>query len=89
MIPAQRESLRHCLLEVAETNGSRFGLTADAFAVLVARFGFRVGADRVAEELQYLADKGLVVAVEKRISPEVEAWRISADGRDFVARLHE
>jgi len=37
-------------------------------------------------ELVYLRDKGLVEAVPKLISPENPAWRISAAGRDFVAR---
>jgi len=34
-------------------------------------------------ELIYLADKGLVAALPKLISPENEAWRITAAGRIF------
>lgn len=36
-------------------------------------------------ELSYLTDKGLIVADEKRISPEVRRWRLSASGWDFLA----
>lgn len=89
MTASQRELFRHALLEVAEANGSRYGLTAEAFALLVARFGFRPGKGEAEMELGYLTDKGLLAEVPKVLSPEVVAWRITATGRDFVARLHE
>lgn len=38
-------------------------------------------------ELEYLHDKGLVETALKLISPENPAWRITAAGRDFLARL--
>jgi len=37
-------------------------------------------------ELNYLRDKGLVESVPKIISPENSSWRITAGGRDFLAR---
>jgi hypothetical protein len=37
------------------------------------------------EEIQYCADKGLAVRVEKLVSPDVIAWRITAAGRDLLA----
>lgn len=40
----------------------------------------------VAAELRYLADKGLVAPVERVISPENRAWRVTAAGRDFYAK---
>jgi DNA-binding PadR family transcriptional regulator len=43
----------------------------------------------LAGELQYLADKGLVVAVEKPVSPEMAVWRITAAGRDYLAQTIE
>jgi hypothetical protein len=87
---SQRETFRHCLLEVAEANGTRWGLGAEAFAVLVRRFGFpTVTPAETERELVYLADRGLLAEVDKAISPEIGAWRITATGRDLLARGHE
>lgn len=86
MNATERELFRVALLRVLEANGTRFGLTAEALAALVVRFGFRPATEVVAEELTYLADKGLVVPVGKLISPENSAWRIAAAGRDFLAQ---
>jgi DNA-binding PadR family transcriptional regulator len=36
-------------------------------------------------EVDYLADKGLVAAEAKVISPEVKRYRTTAAGRDFLA----
>jgi hypothetical protein len=37
-------------------------------------------------ELDYLHDKGLIAPAPKLISPENPAWRITAAGRDLVAK---
>ena len=85
MTAPSREQFRQALLEVAEANGSRYGLPTDALRLLVRRFGFSVGAREVEAELSYLSDKGLMAEVPKAISPEVPAWRITAAGRDLLA----
>ena len=36
-------------------------------------------------EMQYLADKGLITAVSKALSPDLKRWRVTAAGRDFLA----
>ena len=43
------------------------------------------GAAQLQAELLYLADKSLLTTIVKPISPENEAWRITAPGRDFLA----
>jgi hypothetical protein len=44
-----------------------------------------VTPDTVKEELQYLADKKHVEKVPAEISPEVESFRVTAAGRDWLA----
>lgn len=84
--PEQRELFRHALLTVLECDGSAvFGLGAPALAQLVKRHGFRPVVAEVETELAYLQDKELVTTITKTLSPEVKAWRITADGRDFLA----
>jgi predicted transcriptional regulator len=41
--------------------------------------------EQVRREMEYLAEKGLLASVEKEVSPENSAWRITAKGRDFLA----
>jgi hypothetical protein len=75
------------LLRVLEANPSRFGLTARALSHLIAVYGFLSpdGAD-LENEVLYLSGKGLVTDVAREISPENKAWRITASGRDYLAR---
>jgi hypothetical protein len=82
----QRELFRKALLNVLDTNASRFGLSVGGLITFLEIYGFRnaPGSD-VAAELQYLCDKGLVAPIGKQISPENVSWRITAEGRDFLA----
>ncbi|MDR3459562.1 MAG: hypothetical protein P4N60_19200 [Verrucomicrobiae bacterium] len=84
----QKESFRLALLRVLDERASeRFGLTVQAIQVFLGQFGFRASkVDEVNVELQYLADKGYVVEISKTISPENRCWRITAEGRDFIAQ---
>ena len=81
----QRELFRIALLRVLDSNNTQYGLELTALAVLVSRYGFRVKPEEVATEILYLADKQHVALVVKTISPENRAWRITADGRDYLA----
>ena len=87
MTPEQRELFRIAILRVLDANQTRFGLSAKAIATLIVEFGFQPQADAVTLELEYLADakKGLAMPVDKKVSPENQNWKISADGRDFLA----
>ena len=69
-----------------DNNASSRGLSA-ALLLQMARSEGRAALDKpeVEAELQYLADKELIAAVNKTLSPEVFVWRITAAGRDFMA----
>lgn len=83
-----RENFRTALLRVLDANNTRFGLGLKALGHLVATYGFQSpNAKDVERELQYLEDKKFVAECMKGVSPENRAWRITAEGRDFVAQL--
>ena len=82
----QRELFRTALLRILDANHTRFGLTVQALCHLMPVFGFfKSKPDEAERELEYLKDKGHVALVPKPISPENRAWRITAEGRDFLA----
>lgn len=83
----QRENFRNAILNVLDQRGSeQFGLAITAIQIFLGQFGFRASKpDDIRRELQYLADKKLAVMVGKIISPENACWRITADGRDYLA----
>ena len=86
MTTNQREQVRLSILRYCET-AENYGLSAALLLQFLRNEGFRslTGA-QIRAELQYLADKSFIMAVAKTISPENEAWRITAGGRDFVAQ---
>lgn len=87
MTPADRELFRLALLRVLDANGTRFGLGVAAIGANLRQWGFAGAAPvMVTIELQYLFDKGFVCAVDKAISPENQNWRITANGRDWLAQ---
>lgn len=86
MNAARLEQLRLSLLLALKHAGDMFvGETELHFGVSLN--GFRgLDLSDVRSELQYLADKGLIVRNERKlISPEVRQWRITATGRDYLA----
>jgi DNA-binding PadR family transcriptional regulator len=85
MTREQREQVRLSLLRICES-ADEYGLATGLLAQFVRNEGFRsVTPGEVVSELVYLADKGLVASVKKPISPENQAWRITAAGRDLLA----
>jgi len=88
MTAEQKEIFRTALLRVLDERASeKFGLSLVAVQIFLGQFGFRASKrDDVLAELQYLQDKNLVAPVGKTISPENRCWRITADGRDFLAQ---
>jgi len=87
MNAAQRELYRAALLQVLETPEAQSGFSAAVIAVHVSVFGFAgVGAAAAFTELRYLMDKGFVETPSKTISPEIQTWRITAAGRDWLAQ---
>ena len=86
MNPQQRELFRRALLEALDANGTRFGLGVSALRVHLGPFGFPGAATADIEaEITYLQDKALVTEVTKQVSPELRSWRLTAQGRDYLA----
>jgi len=79
----QRNILRVTLLLVARS--APLGLTMEFAPVALRSRAIRAESQEIQDEVSYLVDKGLLVPVPKRVSPEIKAWRITADGRDFLA----
>jgi hypothetical protein len=80
-----RELFRTALLRILDANNTQFGLGVTALGHLVGAYGFTATADEIKVEIQYLQDKQFVATQDKPISPENRRWRITAEGRDFVA----
>lgn len=87
MEASKREILRRSILTVADANLSRYGLSAVAFKLHVSSLGLLpdVSVEQIAPELDYLVEKELMTEVAKHLSPENRLWRITAQGRDFLA----
>ena len=87
----KRESFRVALLRVMEANNTIYGLGLAPLGHLAGDFGFAgVKISDLEREIVYLQDKGYAVQVAKPISPENRIWRITAEGRDYLAQLsHE
>ena len=83
--PEKRELLRIAILRVLEANTSRFGLGITALIHMLGAYGTVGAPDDVRFEVYYLHDKGFLTPVDKAISPENQCWRITAEGRDWVA----
>ena len=82
-----REQVRLSLLRHLDANNSQYGLTSRLLLQQIHSDGFRtVEPAALQNELIYLADKLLVKQIDKLLSPEVEAWRITAAGRDYFAQ---
>ncbi len=88
MNPQRRELLRLALLRVLDANSTRYGLGLEALRHLSASFGFYMPEPELVEaEMCYFEDKGFAAQIAKPISPENRAWRITANGRDYLASL--
>lgn len=81
----QRELLRNRILIQYEASGNT-GCTLPTIYTGVRLSGFRLEDEEIAEEVSYLLDKGLLTSVEKVLSPENVRYRITAAGRDYLAK---
>jgi len=84
LTPELREQVRLSLLRYA-LRRTRTGM----FRVALASEGFKLAPEVVADEISYLADKGLLKEENKLVSPENKFWRTTADGRDYLAAQGE
>lgn len=80
-----REFLRNNLLIQLNAGGPN-GVAFSTIKMGVRLASFRVSDDEIHEELAYLRDKGLAVDADKTLSPENVRTRITAEGRDYLAK---
>jgi hypothetical protein len=86
MNSTEREILRLSLLRHLDARTGYYGLQAPLLRALLRNEGLtRITLEDIHKECQYLADKHLIEATLKKVSPENTAWRITAAGRDFFA----
>jgi len=83
--PDQLQQVRIALLLQADAASER-GLTHKAYLIGVKAAGHHVTAEDITKELLYLADKGLLKGEDPLVSPEMTRIRITAQGRDFLAK---
>lgn len=79
-----REEFRERLLALLATKNV-VGMKLAALQVHLRVTGFDVEDRVVLEELDYLVGKGLAETIDKKISPENPRWKLTAEGRDYVA----
>ena len=80
-----RERFRNALLAQLD-RASAMGLAVRTLVIGARTAGFRTADDEaVRRELEYLGDKGLAKKADKTLSPENQRWRITAEGRDYLA----
>jgi len=93
MTPEQKELFRLSILRVLDANRTRFGIGIVALGHHLNIFGFNIATfkgdvqafhDAIADELQYLCDKGLAEEALKVVSKENRAWRITTDGIAYI-----
>jgi hypothetical protein len=85
---SQREQIRLSVLRYCDA-ADQFGLAAPLLLQFVRSEGHRqLNRQQLETEIGYLCDKGFLTPVPKEISPENSLWRITAAGRDFLAKLN-
>ena len=85
---SQREQIRLSVLRYCDA-ADQYGLGVNLLLQFIRSEGFRrLGRSQLESELAYLQDKRFLAVVPREISPENAAWRITAEGRDFLAKLN-
>ena len=80
-----RALLREGILIALDRLGE-FRPTLDTLHLGLRQSGHVATKEELHAEIQYLADKGFVATEEKLISPERRRYRITAHGRDYLAK---
>ena len=85
MNSVDRELLRRQIVRCcSKARGN--GVTVDILKMTCRTASGFPEQEDVRSEVEYLVGKGLVEKVDKRISPEIGAWKITSDGRDYAAQ---
>lgn len=84
MSPKTREEIR--LLILTTINAARgYAVPLEGIRMGLPPQHRRMDDDDLRAEVQYLIDKEFVALEGKLISPENREWKITAEGRDFLA----
>lgn len=83
LLPEQKEILRRNLLEQLEA-AKPMGMNAASLAYGAKLGGFKLSAEEIAAELDYLESKGLVKMGSAALSAGVKLYKITAAGTDFL-----
>lgn len=82
-----RALLRNGIL-AALARAGRAGMSVRNLNEWAALFGHRWAKENdIADALQYLCDKQLATNIERTISPEIEMYRCTAAGTDYLATI--
>lgn len=84
MTSAERELFRHKIVAYLAAAGAA-GVKLPRLQVGLQVDGYSASNQELADELDYLAGKGLAVQMDKLLSPENPRWKITAAGRDYAA----
>ena len=80
----QRELLRTEILRTAALCAPQ-AATLHVLHTYIHPVSPKVTEETLAVEVPYLVDKGFLRAAAKAISPENQAWHVTAAGRDWLA----
>lgn len=73
-------------LQKSLIDAGRLGATVNELLLGMRAQGFSVASrELIREEIEYLIDKGHCVKLDEHISPEVESFKATAAGRDYIA----
>lgn len=85
MTEEQKELFRKAVLRVLDANRTRYGLGLSAVGHLLTQFGFgQAKSEELAEAVDYLERKGLVIEVMKSVNRSNRAWRIEEAGIAYL-----
>lgn len=82
MTPAQKELLRITLL--AQLDEARQGITAQSLAFCLKAAAFKLSAEDVEREMEYLISKGFATQERSGISAGLKLYKITAAGTDYL-----
>lgn len=83
LLPEQKEILRRNLLDQLEA-AKPMAMNASALAYGAKLGGFKLTADEIAAECDYLESKGLAKTATAALSAGVKLYKITAAGTDFL-----
>ncbi|MBV9659130.1 MAG: hypothetical protein JO295_13610 [Verrucomicrobia bacterium] len=79
----ERELLRRRIVRACYLAGGN-GLTVELLREYTRTPAGKPGVAEIEEHVDYLVGKSFIAPVDKKISPVLKAWKITAEGRDYA-----